>query len=494
MNNNFWHRLIYGNVSKDFYKENQELLDKTNYLSVKMAYIFSTFMAGILALIAIMYSVVDDTLGVYTLMAVVCGVLAIIVILWLPGHLRWTRFFYLIFEIIIFAVAIAAGTIFSPEDLAVQFFVLLVVLPLLYIERPINSIIVALAASIAFCFATYGVKNGVSYLTQIDLLNAGCCMVICAAFIYYVRNMHLNNIQATMILQERSEMDGLTGVLNKVSTEKACQNYMTLSGEQQNCTLIILDIDEFKKVNDTLGHKQGDKLLKQIGYILKGIFREGDIVGRIGGDEFMILMKNVTDTKIAEAKAERILREISIIFADYSTEKFGASMGIANNNMEGLTFPEMYSKADYALYQAKNQGKGRYIIYSDEDALAKNDLPVMLIVDDSEVSRAVLRTCFDGIYNILEADNGKKALEMMDKYYSRLSVVLLDLEMPVMNGYEVLKYMKKTERLKNIVIMIITAHDKNELLALELGADDLITKPYDPLVVKKRVANAIARK
>lgn len=493
MKKSIWNVLFYGNVPRKFYKENRELLDKTNYISVKMAYAFSTFLFVALSLVAILYPEVKKTFEIYLVMAVLCGIVTVVVFVWLPKHLRWTKAFYVLFEVVGFGTAITAGTYFSKHDLAVLFFVLLVVLPLLYVERPIYSVLVSVVASILFGIMTYLIKGVGTYHVWIDLLNTFFCLVISVVFIYYVRNMHLTYIQASMNLLIQSEVDGLTGLLNKTSTEKACQNYLAMNAEKQNCAILVLDIDEFKQVNDTLGHKQGDMLLRQIGHILQGIFREEDVVGRIGGDEFMVLLKNVHDVKVAEIKAGKIIEEVANIFADYSTRHFGCSIGIANNNMQGLTFPELYSMADHALYQAKENGKGRYVVFSEENVIQNKDLPTMLVVDDIEVSRAVLRTCFEEEFNILEADNGKKALDLIEKYCMQIDVMLLDLEMPVLNGYEVLKYVKGNEKFDHIRILIITANDKNELLALELGADDLISKPYDPLVVKKRVANAMAK-
>lgn len=366
MKNDILKRFCYGNVQKNFYKDNQELLDKTNYTSVRLAYVCATIIFAALAIVAILYPVVDNTWGMYSVLAVACAVITLVVLRWLPKHLKWIRIFYLGVEFLILGAAIAAGTYFSPNDLAVQFYVLLIILPLLYIEKPINSILVSVFATIVFCVCSYGVKKDVSYLASIDMLNAGFCLAIGVVFIYYVRNMHLENIQATMILQIQSKIDGLTGVLNKVSMEKSCQSYLTIYGNKQSCALLVLDIDDFKKVNDTLGHIKGDALLEQIGTILRGIFREEDIVGRIGGDEFMVLMKNIHDISSAEAKASIIINEIFNIFSDYSSEHFGCSIGIVDNYMQAMTFEEMYSKADQALYMAKEQGRGRYIVYSEE--------------------------------------------------------------------------------------------------------------------------------
>lgn len=493
MEKDFWSKLCYGKVPKEFYKDNKKILDETNYISVKIAYIFASVLFAVLTIIALINAEVANTRIMYGAGTVLMGIITLVVLKWLVHHKKYTRIFYYFFEVLAFAAAIIAGTYFSPNDLAVQFFVLLIVLPLLYIERPINSILMSMVAGIVFVIVSFAIKGTVSYHAGIDLLNVICSLLIGIFFIYYVRNMHLTNIQATMILQLRSETDGLTQVLNKVSAEKAGENYLRYNSLKDSCVMMILDIDEFKKVNDTLGHRRGDELLKKIGNILKGIFREGDIIGRIGGDEFMVLMKNIHDLHIAEGKAKKIIQEISDIPVEYSKNHCGCSIGIVYNNKQGFSYTEMYGMADRALYRAKGRGKGQYVVYEEEHIVLNKQLSTMLVVDDTEISRAVLQTCFEKEYNIIQAENGKQALEYMDTYADELDVVLLDLEMPIMNGYEVLKIAQKKEKLRNIPILVITAFGQNELLALELGAVDLIAKPYDPLIVKKRVANAVAR-
>ncbi|MDD3369624.1 MAG: response regulator [Lachnospiraceae bacterium] len=151
----------------------------------------------------------------------------------------------------------------------------------------------------------------------------------------------------------------------------------------------------------------------------------------------------------------------------------------------------MFSRADHALfYLKKSNHKGNYNFFTDEFQ-EKDAKKRLLVIDDQEISRAILSSCFDHDFKMLEAENGKEGLQLMRAYKDEISAVLLDIEMPVMNGYEVLQIVRDDLELKKIPILVITVYDKSELQVLELGAVDIITKLFDPLVVKKRVKNAI---
>ena len=116
----------------------------------------------------------------------------------------------------------------------------------------------------------------------------------------------------------------------------------------------------------------------------------------------------------------------------------------------------------------------------------------LLVVDDVEVNRAILRALFENNYNILEAENGEQALLLLNQYKDSIAALLLDIIMPVKNGYEVMSDMNRTRLLKNIPVIIITSEDtiESEVRAFDLGASDIVMKPFEPHVVKRRVQNA----
>lgn len=117
----------------------------------------------------------------------------------------------------------------------------------------------------------------------------------------------------------------------------------------------------------------------------------------------------------------------------------------------------------------------------------------ILVVDDVEMNRTILCTLFEKNYNLLEAENGEQAMLLLEKYHSRIAIVLLDLNMPVKNGYEVLEDMKAQGMLSTVPVIVITVESssESEIKAFDLGASDIMMKPFELHVVERRVQNVI---
>lgn len=163
-------------------------------------------------------------------------------------------------------------------------------------------------------------------------------------------------------LRKRAEMDELTGVLNKGTITERVNKSLCNYKRGQLGALFIFDIDNFKMVNDTLGHLFGDFLLQSIASKIAAHFREGDIVGRIGGDEFMAYVEDVRSVEAVKEKVERILetcRKIEIP----ELERVRCSVGIAMVSDTGIHYKRLFEKADAALYIAKQKGKDCYMMY-----------------------------------------------------------------------------------------------------------------------------------
>lgn len=167
-------------------------------------------------------------------------------------------------------------------------------------------------------------------------------------------------------LMDELQYDSLTKVYNKKAITEYAIN--TLKENKRNRTIIvILDVDHFKSVNDTYGHMYGDKILARVGQRLKEVVGEDGVVGRIGGDEFMIVLNGVNDDQmlrgVLRAMRTQIKWEFSEEFTDFMiTCSIGAS--IYPNN--GTGFEELFKKADHCLYIAKEKGRDRYVFFRDE--------------------------------------------------------------------------------------------------------------------------------
>lgn len=164
------------------------------------------------------------------------------------------------------------------------------------------------------------------------------------------------------MVKEYAQKDSLTGLFNKRITENHIRSYIEQS--KSPAALIVIDIDNFKQVNDTLGHLYGDTALKEIAITIKSIFRSTDIIGRIGGDEFIVFLQHISDEFMVEKKVHQITELFQNRFIELSTDlKMTVSVGISYYPKDAQNFPELFDKADIALYYAKNHGKNQYAVY-----------------------------------------------------------------------------------------------------------------------------------
>ncbi|WP_313584731.1 GGDEF domain-containing protein, partial [Lacrimispora sp.] len=170
-----------------------------------------------------------------------------------------------------------------------------------------------------------------------------------------------------LTLQELSKQDSLTGLLNRATAIHAIRN--TLKNSQGHHILIMLDIDRFKQLNDNYGHQFGDKALHRAASRLKSALRRDDIFGRLGGDEFIILLKDVAYSMDLYARLENLC---SLIGSALEPEAhISGSLGTAAYPEDGTIFEELYEKADIALYHAKKHGRSQYAVYEPGMSMAK---------------------------------------------------------------------------------------------------------------------------
>lgn len=165
-------------------------------------------------------------------------------------------------------------------------------------------------------------------------------------------------------LMEKAEKDTLTGLYNKMTAQTLVADFIRQSGLGQQGALFILDIDNFKLVNDSKGHMFGDAVLTHIAEELKKQVRSSDIVGRIGGDEFLVFFKNIPNEEFCKKRAEQIIAMFQTLFADEKKAyHVSCSIGVSIFPRDGKGFQQLYQMADIALYNAKYNGKNCCEVY-----------------------------------------------------------------------------------------------------------------------------------
>lgn len=164
-------------------------------------------------------------------------------------------------------------------------------------------------------------------------------------------------------LKQYSSRDALSGLLNRAATEHFIKQQLEKMAPGDMCALFIIDLDNFKQVNDTLGHQAGDQAIRKSAQILSGIFQAKDIVGRFGGDEFVIFLCGQITEDLARKKGAEICESLQLVLGDHPSVTLTASVGIYLSG-KGQQFEGIYQSADLALYKAKKAGKNGFWLKS----------------------------------------------------------------------------------------------------------------------------------
>lgn len=290
---------------------------------------------------------------------------------------------------------------------------------------------------------------------------------------------------------EKLYTDVLTGIYNRRFFEEEIKKMEDEAG------IAVIDLDDFKLHNDTYGHSAGDAALITTANIIKKYIRKTDILIRYGGDEFLLILPSIKK-HIFEDKLKLIREKIhDAVVPKY--EKMQLSVSIGGAIFREGNIEDAIASADRQMYIAKNY-KNMVVTEWDENGKKKEENSAseklkqqILIVDDSEINREILKEILKKDYRILEAANGEECLEQLERYGTGISLVLLDIVMPEMDGFEVLAAMNQNHWIEDIPVIMISSEDSDSYIrrAYEMGVSDYISRPFDAKIVYQRVLNMI---
>ena len=290
---------------------------------------------------------------------------------------------------------------------------------------------------------------------------------------------------------EKLYTDVMTGIYNRRFFEEKIKNMEDEAG------IAVIDLDDFKLHNDTYGHSAGDAALITTANIIKKYIRRTDILIRYGGDEFLLILPSIKK-HIFEDKLKLIREKIhDTVVPKY--EKMQLSVSIGGAIFREGNIEDAIASADRQMYIAKNY-KNMVVTEWDENGKKKEENSAseklkqqILIVDDSEINREILKEILKEDYRILEAANGEECLEQLERSGTGISLVLLDIVMPEMDGFEVLAAMNQNHWIEDIPVIMISSEDSDSYIrrAYEMGVSDYISRPFDAKIVYQRVLNMI---
>lgn len=285
--------------------------------------------------------------------------------------------------------------------------------------------------------------------------------------------------------------DALTGALNRRYYDEVASSSIGPAG------VAVMDLDDFKVCNDTYGHHAGDMALESAANAVRSCIRKNDLLIRYGGDEFLLILPGIPadylQTKLEKIRAK--VQDTSVLGYPHLrlSLSIGGAMQTVTDSMESTM-----RRADHLMYQAK-QHKNAVVVENTiggEPLALEQEMPTkqqILIVDDAVMNRAMLSEILGSDYRVLEAENGQECLDKMKEYAGDIALVLLDINMPVMDGFEVLRTMNANLSIEDVPVIMISSEDSEEAIrkAYELGASDYVNRPFDAKVVYRRVSNTI---
>lgn len=291
-------------------------------------------------------------------------------------------------------------------------------------------------------------------------------------------------------LKDELYRDPLTGIYNRRYYEEVARKTIGPAG------VALMDVDDFKICNDTYGHYAGDMALETAANAIHSCIRNTDRLIRYGGDEFLLVLPGIP-SDILQAKLEQIRAAVQqAAVPGYSHFRLSLSIG---GTMQSTTDPmeNAVRRADRLMYQAKCRKNAVMVEVPGHDMAAVEKLlqskPQILLVDDSAMNRMMLTEILGDSYHILEVENGRECMEKLQAEAGNIALVLLDINMPVMDGFEVLKAMNANHTIEDIPVIMISSEDSDATIrrSYELGASDYVNRPFDARIVYRRVTNTI---
>lgn len=290
-----------------------------------------------------------------------------------------------------------------------------------------------------------------------------------------------------------AERDGETGLLNKTAFREISTRIITLQPEGPKA-LLVIDIDDFKDINDRYGHLAGDSVIRCVADELISTFRKTDVLGRFGGDEFAVLLSGLSNQEVARRKAVEIIKAVAFTCA--KKRHLGASISVGLSfSAPSDSFDTLFARADQALYEAKNTGKGKAVIYGETvPPILDDDKPIVLICgEDPQLYPAIAlaygdSAAFDHITNFA----GLTAA--FAKYGTRIRAICLDMHQRRPKCSDgCYQYILSQDGGRRIPIIAVCQDGNMEQFrqALTLDIQDMITLPPQSDVIQRQLSRTI---
>ena len=352
----------YCGIEKEQFKEVKKDAYRSNFEMWRILHIVMDVAFGLLFIFSISNSFAADNTWFYLGAFIYSAVASVFFFVLKKDSLIAQLLIYLsISVLLLFGCFITSN---KPGAPAITFITFLLITPLFMIDKPYFMSLELVVASTVFLVWMHFIKQ--PEIWKADLMNTIIFTLVGIMIHVVVNSFRIKEFVLIKEINKQKDIDELTGLKNKAALTRKINEFFADDNNNKGL-LFVLDVDYFKSINDKYGHDVGDVVLQKLGKYLKEKFPNDEIVGRFGGDEFIIFLRNVDDLK----QADRIAREITsetpeLIKLPTDEVKFGISVGVAIYKGKEKNYSEIFKKADIALYKTKADRKIHYNIYQEQ--------------------------------------------------------------------------------------------------------------------------------
>lgn len=265
-----------------------------------------------------------------------------------------------VFIIVIEALVLMIDVYIGPEYPASFMPLIFIIVPGMFVFQ--FSILIPLLAISEIVYVISLLYYKVPRMAQSDIFTSIVGLIFGYLMAFTIVQLRIKDNNAKREYMKRSMVDPVTGILNKFSFENSVREALKARETDKLSALLVLDIDNLKRMNDELGVMVGDMFLEDVAEYLTHIFRGSDIIGRVGGDEFMIYIRQMEDEEWLSKKCFRLQQEVKTLSNEHGNVNMTVSIGVAVIRAGKMNFDALYQCADDSLYTAKTRGRGKYIM------------------------------------------------------------------------------------------------------------------------------------
>ena len=265
-----------------------------------------------------------------------------------------TLYLYLA-QIPVVILAVLMGTVFDKTSAAFSVLAVLIALPPFILDKPWRVLLYILSISVFFIIMASSCKTG--DLLRHDIVHLIIFTLISIATTFFVLDNRIEIVEKSQVFLKDSEHDPLTGLFNRRGGEEKIREFVD---EKIGGLFLLLDIDDFKHVNDTYGHAMGDEILSAVSMALAASFRSTDIVMRMGGDEFIVYAPGLLNYFFIDGKLQQLNARMREITCQQGRDNITVSIGAVINDGSYPNYEAIFNEADALLYEMKSSGKNGF--------------------------------------------------------------------------------------------------------------------------------------